>query len=89
MAIRVEIDDMDSTMPYAIWTEPDAGARYIGRCIGVGRTLDEAKDSARDELLGDMQEIDALAEPENDPREKGDEDGREYADPRDEKADRL
>lgn len=84
MSIRLEIDQADSgSFRYAIWSEPEKGDRHIGRCIGVGATLEEAQDCARDALLDDMQEIDALEEPEENPREKHDDDGTEYADPLD------
>lgn len=82
MAIHLEIDT-DETSPYSIWSNPEPGDRFSGRCIGVGETLEEAQQSARDELLTDLQEIDALEEPAENPRERGDDDGVEYGHPGD------
>lgn len=63
MAIRLEKED-DGTL--AIWTEPEPGDRYVGRCIGTGKTLDEAKLDAISELNGDITEIEALSDEDED-----------------------
>lgn len=59
MAIRMERDD-DGRV--AIWTEPEPGDRCVGRCIGVGKTLDDAKLDAISELNGDIADVEALTD---------------------------
>ena len=58
MAIFLDITDGS----FAIWSNPVDGQTYEGRCIGVGRTLDEAKADAISELNGEITAVEALSD---------------------------
>lgn len=45
---------------WEIWSEPEPGDIAVGRCIGAGSTLDEAKAEARKELEKDRAGVDML-----------------------------
>jgi hypothetical protein len=64
MAIRLDTSDGD----FAIWTVVEDGSlRSVnGRCIGTGKTLDEAKLDAIGELHGDIADVEALTEDDED-----------------------
>lgn len=54
--IRVALDGGH----WEIWSEPEPGDVAVGRCIGAGATLDEAKAEARKELEKDRAQVDVL-----------------------------
>ncbi len=54
--IRVEV----RSGHWELWSEPEEGDIAVGRCIGAGATLDEAKAEARKELEKDRNGVDAL-----------------------------
>lgn len=54
--IRVEL----GSGHWELWSEPEDGDVAVGRCIGAGATLDEAKAEARAELEKDRAQVDAL-----------------------------
>lgn len=57
--IRVEENDGH----WEIWTEPEEGDVNVGRCIGAGDSLEEAKLCAVRELTTDMRQLDELDAP--------------------------
>jgi hypothetical protein len=59
MAIFMTKDDDGSVV---IWSNPEPGDMYSGRCIAKANTFEDAKRDAIDELRGDLAEVEALSD---------------------------